>query len=329
MAMKLASRLLSRTTHRIDIAQGWGKHMQKAVRRRLADQVYDAVILTVPSFSTLSHFAALAREYPEQRFIVDYRDPWTYFLDDYGRVDTARNRRVMAIESRALESVDEIWVTTVEHQEDYRRRYPFINERLIVIPNGYDPADFTHLPASPQPRPNQIAVCPGTLIRERLETLLNLLLALRDLSLEELRINFRIWVYSSDVPAIDAFGPELAALFRHYVDFKPTVSPSEMARILSEARYGLVLHDQNYTQTVPVKLYDFVAAGCQVIYLGPPTWVSRELAENGHYVAKDDTAAIKELFNQKINSRKEVGLLTSLPKHAIPLLTDRLAERLF
>lgn len=324
MAMKLASRLLSRTTHRIDIAQGWGKHMQKAVRRRLADQVYDAVILTVPSFSTLSHFAALAREYPEQRFIVDYRDPWTYFLDDYGRMDTARNRRVTQLEQYSLNSLDQIWVTTVEHAQHYLRRFRGLQNKIFVLHNGFDPEDFSRYSRKSGPKDNMRAVFPGTLIRERRDTLFTLLKALISVSDPLLNKNFRIIIYTDESIRPSTIPPIIRDAFNQFVKVKNTVSPEEMTGVMADARFGLVLHDSNYELTVPVKIYDFLAAKCDIIYLGPPTQVSQQLKMAGHHCEQDQLESIKLLLLEIANMQSPSGGQNDFNKFRISELTDQL-----
>ncbi|NJB86651.1 glycosyltransferase involved in cell wall biosynthesis [Lewinella marina] len=322
--VKIGSRVLQRTTHPIDTAQGWGRHFVRQCRQRLdSGTPFDAVILTVPSFSALMPFAELAADYPGVRFIVDYRDPWTYFFPDYGRTESPERERYTALEGEALSRVDEVWFTTEEHRRDYSRRFPESDLKFRVLPNGYDPEDFPD--ATRLRRGNMIAVCPGTLIRERMETLANLLRGLVQVDDPVLNQHFRIHLYTNERPALDDYEPGVREAYARFVRLHDVVSPPAMARILAESRFGLVLHDANYTQTVPIKLYDFLAAGCEVIYLGPPTEVSRLLEEKGHFCATDAVDTMVPLLHRlAARHPRTAAPANEFPQYAIPELTERL-----
>ncbi|WP_168797643.1 glycosyltransferase family 4 protein [Neolewinella litorea] len=324
--VKAGSRLLQRTSHPMDTAQGWGKYFVGACRRLLEDgEPFDAVILTVPSFSALPPFGELAGDYPNVRFIVDYRDPWTYFLPDYGRSESAQREQYTALEREALAAVDQVWVTTEEHRREYSRRFPEADLKFRVLHNGYDPEDFPAATPERLIRNNMIAVCPGTLIRERLDTLVTLLRALLRVDDPVLNQQFRVHLYTNDRPDLDGYEGEVKQAYKRFVRLHAVVPPAVMARILTDSRFGLVLHEANYAQTVPIKVYDFLAAGSEVIYLGPPTEVSRQLEEKGHFCATDEVDAMVPLLHRlAARHPRTAAPADAFPEYAIPALTDRL-----
>jgi glycosyltransferase involved in cell wall biosynthesis len=301
--------------------------MQAAVRQRLAEEDYAAVILTVPSFSVLAPFATLAGEFPDHKFIVDFRDPWTYYLDGYGKSDTPRNRKLTELESASLQPIDEVWVTTEEHKEAYLKRFPQIRGKVNVLPNGYDPEDYDTIAKAAEPRKNMAAICPGALTRERLDILVSFIRALAEFDDERLRREFKVLIYSPNQPSLKEYGPDVSAAFQQYVKFKPTVPPSEMATILSGARFGLVLNPHRHAQTIPSKVFDLVAAGCKVIYLGPKTEISERLAKGGHYSAEEDAEMLEQMLKQIVAEDTDTPS-SSLPEHAVSSLTERLYDRI-
>lgn len=79
--------------------------------------------------------------------VLGLRDPW---VEPTGvRHGAFRNRIESFLEGSALRHADAVVVTAAGLQDDLRRRRPYLERRVWVIPNGYDEEDFEGPPAAP------------------------------------------------------------------------------------------------------------------------------------------------------------------------------------
>lgn len=105
----------------------------------------DAVLVTVPPFSTLLVGNALKREFPHLALISDFRDEWlTFYLKDFDFQGSDYNRRRSEIiERQTIECSDLVTAVTATSRDEIRRRYPDQPDRKFVcVQNGYDPEVF-------------------------------------------------------------------------------------------------------------------------------------------------------------------------------------------
>ena len=84
-------------------------------------------------------------------WVADFRDSMTE--EHYPR-DPALRRAYLRIERRAVEHADRLVFTADSTRSMYLKRYPALRgERCLVIPNGYDEADFAALDPAATPAP--------------------------------------------------------------------------------------------------------------------------------------------------------------------------------
>ena len=84
-------------------------------------------------------------------WVADLRDPWA--LDEWAVYPTGVHRRLeLERMRRLLDSATAIVMNTPGSGEAVRRRWPALADRVRVIPNGYDAADFAGPAAQPDPR---------------------------------------------------------------------------------------------------------------------------------------------------------------------------------
>jgi glycosyltransferase involved in cell wall biosynthesis len=120
-------------------------------RRLSSRRADDVVFISGPPFSQFL-LAALARLRPATAVVFDYRDEWTTTGAEYEMAGSPRAYELL--ERRLVEKAHVITTATDEFKRTLLRRFPFLDERrIIVIPNGYDPEDFpADLPSPPTDR---------------------------------------------------------------------------------------------------------------------------------------------------------------------------------
>ncbi|MCX8211714.1 MAG: glycosyltransferase [Lewinella sp.] len=301
--VKVADRVLNYLTHNIDYAQRWSPHMRRQCSKLLRQHSYRAVVMTVGPFTPLIDFHKLKEQHPDNYFILDYRDPWSYRHDQVSRTS---KRSLMEMEARAVAAADAVWVTTQEHKEAYALLFPGIAEKIYVLTNGFDPEDFPEIATVKRNTNQWIAVHPGSLFGERFDTLLMLVWGLVKTDSPILKEKFRIHVYTSSQLLTRKIPRELAEAFDHYVVSKEAISPSEMMSVLATAKFGLTLDISEHHLTIPSKTFDYIGLGIKLILLGPDGAIPNEIKEAGHYVAPINDDSISSLL-QKIVAQETGG----------------------
>jgi glycosyltransferase involved in cell wall biosynthesis len=125
----------------------WLPAAQLALARRLASsRADDVVMISGPPFSAFL-LAALVRLRPGTAVVLDYRDEWSTTSSAYEMSGSARASA--ALEGAILRLCHGVTTATEEFRSALLTRFPFLDpERVVAIPNGYDPEDFpASLPA--------------------------------------------------------------------------------------------------------------------------------------------------------------------------------------
>ena len=94
--------------------------------------------------------ALLVKRLSGRPWVADFRDEWTEGIRRklaYQR-SPRRGRVEAALERAVVRAADHVVVTTAKAREHFLRKYPFVGaEKVSMITNGFDPADFAQPPA--------------------------------------------------------------------------------------------------------------------------------------------------------------------------------------
>jgi glycosyltransferase involved in cell wall biosynthesis len=130
----------------------WLPAAQLALARRLCSSAPDDVVLiSGPPFSPFL-LAALARLRPGTAVVLDYRDEWTTTAGAYEM--GAASHAGALLERAVLRAAHSVTTATEEFRAALLARFDYLDpERVVAIPNGYDPDDFpSELPVPPSDR---------------------------------------------------------------------------------------------------------------------------------------------------------------------------------
>jgi glycosyltransferase involved in cell wall biosynthesis len=142
----------------------WQPSAQLAVARRLWRRLDDVVFVSGPPFSQFL-LAPLTRLGRGTALVLDYRDEWSTYRESYEMTSALAARAGAALEPRLLAHAQAVTTATEAFRAELRARFPFLDpERVVAIPNGYDPEDFADTYAAP-PRHRFVATYAGTAFR--------------------------------------------------------------------------------------------------------------------------------------------------------------------
>ncbi len=252
----------------------WQPAAQAALAQRLARRLDDVVLISAPPFSQFL-LGPTARLRRGVGVVLDYRDEWSTVQQSYEMQARWSARAGARLERAVLRSAHFVTTATEAFRQNLLDRFPFLNpERVVAIPNGYDPADFpADLPGPPAGADRLTVTYAGTVFN--LTSPRGFLGAVRRLHAEapelarRLRVRFLGRVTDTEKESfegLDALGVERVGYVPH----------SEVTPALAGSHIALcILDDVPFVERIyPAKIFELAhladRVGLEVLTLSPP-----------------------------------------------------------
>jgi glycosyltransferase involved in cell wall biosynthesis len=132
-----------------DNKNAWAKEAYIKAKELLQNEQFDAIFVTIPPYSSFVMAAKLKKEFDLPLF-VDYRDLW--FNNQFSFYPTPYHRyKHKKLEYTSLRATEKIITINRRIKENILKRYGFLSfEDVLIIPHGYDRADFEKLEPIPR-----------------------------------------------------------------------------------------------------------------------------------------------------------------------------------
>ncbi|GEM_PF-2203818 len=250
----------------------WAGQVLPRARALITDARPDLVYASGPPFPHVLSAMSLARE-ARIPFVADMRDSWS--LDPH--LGGARGRKAIKralccwvyprLERRLFESAAAILVNTPSMRRAYARMFADAAERIHLVPNGFDEADFSSPVEAPRRDIPLLRYCgrfSGVASRSP-DLLLRGMRAALDAGL---RIEFEILGDDS---------PELRSSIRRlsldsFVRARPVAPHAEAIRAMREATILVLYQPPSRNEVTPVagKTYEYLRSGRPILAIVPP-----------------------------------------------------------
>ncbi len=255
----------------------WSRRVAALCRKIIRDNAQDRFVLysTYPPMGTLTA-GLMTRRRNRIPWIADFRDPISgvgmQLLSPQARF---WNRRLEAFSFRNANAV----VANVEAAANvWRKRYPWAQQKLHVIYNGFDPVDSPHARAIPD-RPHKLIVHAGALYHGRNpNAIIQSLARLRAKGIAE-ATSARILLLGSfdDKAGLDHALYDKAQR-EGWLELRPPVARAESQRLMEEADALLLVQPQTDVQ-VPGKLFEYICIGRPILALVPRSSAVEEILD--------------------------------------------------
>lgn len=283
---------------------GWKRKALQAAYQLFERHHFDVIFATAPPFTDFLIGTKLSQKF-KKPLVIDYRDPWLEYPFKY--YPTPLHKLLnYKLEKRVLRLATRIIVTNRRVKELILKRYKFLTHSdVIIIPQGYDPADF-QLNASPlSKRSNKMLIThTGVFYADR--TPKYFLEALKKIFTEqpELKENIEAWFIGNFqdeyMKMVQTMGLGGNVVITGYL------SHSECVRrmLVSDVLWLMVGNDCQS----PGKLYEYLGARKPILACVPDGFIRKtvEETEAGIVVAPNDVEGIAssileyyELFKAK------------------------------
>lgn len=279
---------------------GWLPFAFPAAARIIRRRSIDAVLITVPPFSSAKLVVQLRRLFPDLPILLDFRDEWlTTTLDLVSFNNNARARKIAQdTEAEAVRAATAVVLVTEAARRELQARYPGLpSEKFVCIHNGYDaiPPSASAI-ASTSPRERRIVLtyigsvygstAPGTFVE-----------AVRGLP-QEIRSRLHIrFIGHIEAPA---YREQLLSL-GDTIDLKGFMPQAEALAAIRDTDYLLLItHDRI---NVAAKFYDYLGGGKPILGAVHPDGDVRRLLEEtraGRWADVNDPVAIRKMLQETV-----------------------------
>lgn len=282
---------------------GWLPFAFPAAVKIIRERSIDAVLITVPPYSSAKLVSRLRKRFPSLPIVLDFRDEWlTTTIDLVSFNNSSRARRIaLDTESESVRDATTVVLVTEAARLELQSRYPEVPEgKFICIHNGYDvpPPVEQIVPARARTGPKKIVLtyigtvygstAPGTLIQ-----------AVQDLP-QEIRSRLHLR-FIGHIEAAD-YRAQLLSL-GDMVELKGFVPQGEALAAIRDTDYLLLItHDRI---NVAAKFYDYLGGGKPILGVVHPQGDVRRLLEEtraGRWADVDDPEAIRKMLEETVEA---------------------------
>ncbi len=311
-----------------DPRRGWNRYAVRKAEEIIVRSGIDTVITTSPPHSTQLIGLKLKRRFPAVRWIADLRDPWTdiYYYNEFYPSPLARMID-MRLERRVISVADRIITVGQSLSELFAAKHPSAGNKISVIMNGFDPADFKGL----APHKPQLFTISYTGTVSDAYNLTSLIAALSDLEKtgREYRLRFTGFVSGRQMELLKTGLNSDKVEFRDYCSHKEAIEEMLNASVLL-----LLIPDHKSSRAILTgKLFEYIATGKPIICIGPADGDAAKVtsalgnslvADYGKHEViakfvtdaiegrKDDRVFLDEEYSRKAGAEALAGIISEL-----------------
>ncbi len=275
----------------------------------------DVVFSSAPSFT--SHLAALLiKKTRNCLWITDFRDLWTG--NPNYKVKRGLRRTIEVVLDRIVVSNAKGVITVSQKWQRYlsERFLEKEDNKVFVIPNGYDLEDFDSVPERHDDTGTLIITHTGVLMPSYpMRELFEVIAGLEETLKKNLRLLLYGYIYADHQRMLERYVRKLG--IDSAVHFGGSIPRKQALTVQKQADLLLVMYDgygENVKGMIPSKIFDYIA--CQKPILGVlPECKASEIIRYGHcgdVVEGRDITAIQKLIHKYYEAKQDgLSLLPS------------------
>ncbi len=253
----------------------WVKPSIRFLTKYLKENHFDAVVTTGPPHSLHLIGLGLKKEFPDLKWVADFRDPWTeisYYR--HLKLTAWADRKHRRLENKVFKTADITLATSYTDAENFRKK----GANATCITNGFDATPQTSKAPNSKFTISYVGVLEQLRNPDVLWTVLQELIKTDDDFAKHFRLRFTGRVDDKIMQAL-----QQSALGEHITDVG-YVSHAEAYKEMEQADLLLISNfpDERSQGIIPGKIFEYLSTGNSVISFGPAdSDVRRILDETG------------------------------------------------
>ena len=271
---------------------------------------FDVIYSTAPPFT--GHLIAhLVKKFTGLPWVADFRDPWARAPWKAELMDgTIRGRAAELLEAKFVHAADRVILNTEWAHRDFTEFYgATMAQKFNVIPNGFDPEDFSSAQFPSKKNNKLVMTHTGSLYRKRdpgnFFDALGKLLANGQIKTEEIELRF-----------VGGIAPELYRSFQyadalqHVLQVMPLVSHREALAFQAESDVLLILQPGTGV-SIPGKIFEYIAMRKKIFALTPAGATADVVRHHdlGIVVDPENGQAIQKALLQLVGEFRNGGIM--------------------
>ncbi len=287
-----------------DPRKGWNKHALEASKKVLDESEIDCIITTGPPHSSQLIGLELSKKY-DIPWIADFRDPWTdiYYYKQFYPTRFA-NRINQKMEGLVLEAASAVITVSPSWKTMLENKITGNKHKVKVLTNGYDPDNF-----NPAPNTNKQLVITYLGTMSDIYPLDAFLKAFESVIRQHPGVLLRfIGTISEDqrkkIFKLPEENHEIIAYVNHQTAIEYLYSSSALLLIIPSHESSLGI--------VPGKMFEYLAAGRPILYLGP------EESDGAEIIRQSNAGCAIDSSNESVIKDTVLDWVKDLPKPQPP-----------
>jgi glycosyltransferase involved in cell wall biosynthesis len=287
----------------------WLPYAFKAALQLHRSERFDIIYSTAPPFT--GHLVAyLVKKHTGLPWVADFRDPWARAPWKADLMDgTLRGRSAKMLEAKFVHAAERVILNTDWAARDFTEFYGATTaEKFVVIPNGFDPEDFTSVQFPSKKNRKLVITHTGSLYRKRdpghFFEALGKLLATGQIKANEIELQF-----------VGGIAPELYRSFQNaeavqsVLQTLPPISHREALAFQSASDVLLILQPGT-SVSIPGKIFEYIAMRKKILALAPGGATADVVRHHhlGLVVDPEDEVGIQRALMQLIGEFRNGGV---------------------
>jgi glycosyltransferase involved in cell wall biosynthesis len=260
------------------------------------------------------------------KWIADLRDPWTeiYYNKELFRTTFAR-KKDYRYEQLCLQNADKIVVVSPEIKYHFGANRTEILNKISVIPNGYDAADFLESTIKDEIGNSKVIRYVGNLGEQY--AISGFLQAFAQLLIKdaEWKLEFIGNCHQGVKQKVAQLGLLKAVEFIPYVDHKLAVQYMQNASVL----LLIIPEIANNKGILTGKLFEYLATGKPILNIGPKDGDAAAILQESPFSFTFDSNESDKMVEFILNSQDKSASITRSDKFSRRNLTKEMAELIF
>jgi glycosyltransferase involved in cell wall biosynthesis len=252
-----------------DARKFWIKPSIKHLRDYLLNHPVDAIISSGPPHSMHLIALGLKKEFPNIKWIADFRDPWTE-IDFYDQLmlSPSSDKKHKKLELQVLDKADAVVSIGEGMSRGLTRIYGQRSDKFSVITNGFDEEDIFKGPLEKDKKFSIAHI--GTLVKSRNPEVLWKVLSELVNENENFKKDLEIKLVGKvDIHVKESLSKYGLATFVRRIDYLPH---DEVIKEQQKTKVLLLLVNQtaNAKSILTGKIFEYLAASVPILAIGPP-----------------------------------------------------------
>jgi glycosyltransferase involved in cell wall biosynthesis len=281
---------------------GWLPYLVTAGKQLLAQESFDLIYASAPSFAAFLGAARLSKR-SRVPWVAEYRDPWS--RDVYRDLPRWRGPLDAWMEDRTVKSASGVVTVSEPFSNLYRERF---GKPTIAIYNGFDRDSVSQATDVPTSNPLVSIVYLGILYGG-LRDPSRLYHAIRNSSLSPRDI--RVTYYGPTATEVLPLAKELGV--EEFIEIRPRVDYQQSLKIQREADILLLLQSPDDPGNVPAKFFEYLAARRPILGLGLEEGIPAQIInERGAGLYVSDTDILESKLKEWVRAKKTSGSIPAI-----------------